>query len=88
MALNIFIVIYLFFLPFIMMFKSLIFGDSPGFCSTSIASSLHGVAILHSGKFHFFFFACYLSLKSKIGHHHHVQRGKLHLEKLFLAINV
>ena len=37
------------------MFKSLIFGDSPGFCSTSIASSSHGATILHSGKFHIFF---------------------------------
>ena len=38
------------------MFTSLIFRDSPGFCSISIASSSHGVTILHSGKFHIFFF--------------------------------
>ena len=68
------------------MLKSLVCVDCPGFCSTSIASSSHGVAILHSGKFHIFFsFACYLSLKSKIGHHHCVQRVKLHLEMLFFS---
>ena len=86
MVLNIFLVIYSLFSPFITMFKSLVCVDSPGFCSTSIASSSHGVAILHSGKFHIFFsFACYLSLKSKIGHHHRVQRVKLRLEMLFFS---
>ena len=87
MTLNIFIVIYLLFLPFIMMFKSLTFGDSPGFSSTSIASCSHVAAILDSGKFHFFS-AHYLSFKSKILHHHRVQREKLPLEKLFSATNV
>ena len=38
MTLNIIIIIYLLFLPFIMMFKSLILGDSPGFSSTFISS--------------------------------------------------
>ena len=38
------------------------------------------------GNFTFFFsFACYLSLKSKIGHHHHLQREKLRLEMLFFS---
>ena len=86
MVLNIFPVIYSLFSPFITTFQSLVCIDSPGFGSTSIASSSHGVAILHSGKFHIFFsFAYYFSLKSKIGHHHRVQRAKLHLEMLFFS---
>ena len=46
MTLNIIIIIYLLFLPFITTSKSLILGDSPGFSSTSISSCTLASAIL------------------------------------------
>ena len=67
MTLNIIIIIYSLFLPFIMTFKSLILGDSPGFSSTSISSCTLASAILDTslGKSTFFFFCLLLKLQWK-----------------------
>ena len=60
MTLNINIIIYLLFLPFIMMFKSLILGDSPGFSSTSISSCTLALDILDTSLGKSTFFYCLL----------------------------
>ena len=67
MTLNIIIIIYSLFLPLIMTFKSLIFGDSPGFSSTSISSCTLASTILDTslGKSTCVFFCLLLKLQIK-----------------------
>ena len=55
MTLNIIIILYSLFLPFIMMLKSLILGDLPGFFSTSISSCTLVSAILDMWESQLFF---------------------------------